>query len=82
VNLEIIEMAKPPFVMSKYLTKESLYKEKAEYYQERCRNAEALLEQLMDRCKDEIADPEDISEIGAATSHIQAAFDDDRWMIG
>jgi hypothetical protein len=75
-------MAKPPFVMSKYLTKEALYKDKADYYQERCNNAEVLLEQLRDRCMDELADPEDVSEVIGATDHIRAAFDDDRLMVG
>ena len=71
-------MAKPPFVMSKYMAKEDLYKDKADYYQTRCRKAEVLLEQLRDRCIDELADPEDISEVVGATDHIKAAFDDDR----
>ena len=75
-------MAKPPFVMSKYLSKEDLYKDKAEYYRMRCSRAEQLLEQLRDRCVDEIADPEDVSEIAGATQHIKEAFDDDRAIIG
>lgn len=79
---ERMKMAKPPFVMSKYLNKESLYKDKADYYQKRCREAETLLEQLRDRCMDELADPEDVSEIAEATDYIRTAFDDDRLMVG
>lgn len=75
-------MAKPPFVMSKYLNKESLYRDKADYYQKRCYEAEALLEQLLNRCMTELADPKDVSEITGASNHIKAAFDDDRLMIG
>ena len=35
-------MAEPPFVMSKYLTKEALYKEKAKYYQNKLINNPVL----------------------------------------
>lgn len=50
----MMKMSKPPFVMSKYLSKEDLYKDKADYYQERCKNAEIVLEKLLDLGLDEI----------------------------
>lgn len=75
-------MAKPPFVMSKYVTKEDLFRDKADYYQKRCREAEVLLERLRDRCMDELADPEDVGEILSATDHLKEAFDDERLMFG
>jgi len=82
LNYGVNDMANPPFVMSKYLSKEDLYKDKAEYYRLRCAKAEQLLQQLRDRCFDEMADPEDVSEIVSATAHIKGFFDDDRLMIG
>jgi len=68
--------------MSKYLNKEDLYKDKADYYQERCRNAEILLERLRDRCMDDMADPEDVGEIAVATDHLKSAFVDDCIITG
>ena len=40
-------MNKPPFVMSKYINKETLYKEKAEYYLDRCGQLEAHMCDLL-----------------------------------
>ena len=40
-------MSKPPFVMSKYMNKEDLYREKAEYYLDRSEQLEVTVLELI-----------------------------------
>jgi len=66
----VMSMANPPFTMSKYIKAEDLYKDKAEYYQERCRNAEIALKELLNLAVDELSDPEDCSQVHLANFHL------------
>ena len=71
-------MAKPPFVMSKYMSKEELYKDKADYYQTRCRKVEVLLKQLRDQCIDIYNDYEEDEVRIWAPKSVQIAWETGR----